>query len=293
MNRSTAWHQSTLELIGNCSWRYFLTYVLGIPDPSGLAAEIGTAVHSAVERHEKARIDGDVPTLQELQDEAARDLPEDSKEAARIAVRNWYQAETKEGPCHREWLARWTPVSIEEYFNFPLVDDAMPIGGTMDAIYVDEAGVYHVVDLKTAKDMGRWKSSGEGKRLQATMYSVAVQLRFNLDYLPDVTYAVVRTNKTGEVAKRVHIQPDLEDVRVLGQKIRDAQHVLNNEDYVKNPSWNLCRAEWCPHYQGCMVTGELSGTPATVRSRLSQEPALGQDSSIKMSQLTTTEGGNK
>jgi hypothetical protein len=54
----------------------------------------------------------------------------------------------------------------------------------------------------------------------------------------------------------------------LGQKIRDAQRVVDSEDYVKNPGWNLCRAQWCNHYEGCMVTGELSGTPVTLRKKL-------------------------
>ena len=268
-DRSLAWHQSTVELIGNCSWKYFLTYVIGLPDPSGSAAQTGTAVHAAIEAHERARMEGGDLPLAEMQMLAVEGLDPDQAASAVIAAKNWYSSAMKDGgESHREWLSHMTPVSIEEYFNFPLVDGAMPIGGTIDGVYLDGGGKYHVVDLKTAKDMGRWKDSGDGKRLQATMYSVAVQLRYNLDYLPPVTYAVARTNKSGETAKRVHIQPDLEDVRVLGEKIRNAQRVVDTEDYVKNPGWNLCRAQWCSHYQGCMVTGELSGTPVTVRTRV-------------------------
>lgn len=268
-DRSQAWHQSTLELIGNCSWRYFLTYVLGLPDPSGPAAKVGTAVHAAVEAHERARMENRVLSLNEMTDAVVADLPVDDAASAVTACANWYKAKMKDKTAsHKDWLAQMTPVAIEEYFNFPLVENAMPIGGTIDGVYLDNDGRYHVVDLKTSKDMSRWKDSGEGKRLQATMYSVAVQLRFNLDYLPPVTYAVARTNKTGETAKRVHVQPDLEDVRMLGLKIREAQRIVDTEDYVKNPSWNLCRAQWCPHYDGCMVTNQLSGTPVSLKKRL-------------------------
>ena len=284
-SRQNAWHQSTVDLMGNCSWRYFLTYVMGFPDPSGTAARVGTSVHKAIEHYEIARMNGDtLPTEEQMLAVAVTLLNEDEPEThatAKVAIGNWMRSTMKDkGPSHREWLSAFTPVDIEGYFNFPLVENAMPIGGTIDGVYLDEEGTYHVVDLKTAKDMGRWKNSGEGKRLQATMYSVAVQLRFNLGYLPPVTYVVVRTTKTGETAKRVHVQPDLEDVRVLGNKIREAQRVKDTEDYVKNPSWTLCSATWCPHYQGCMVTGELSGTPLSVRQRLSQKPALGPDSTI-------------
>jgi hypothetical protein len=267
-DRSLAWHQSTIELIGNCSWKYFLTYVIGLPDPSGSAAQTGTAVHAAVEAHERARMEGREMSMEDMQSMVVEGLDPDQSTSAVSAVKNWYSSTLKNGgESHRDWVSRMTPISIEEYFNFPLVEGAMPIGGTIDAIYLDLDARYHVVDLKTAKDMSRWKESGEGKRLQATMYSVSAQLRFHLDYLPQVTYTVARSNRTGETARRITIQPDLEDVRVLGQKIREAQQVVNTEDYVKNPGWNLCRAQWCSHYQGCMVTGELSGTPVTVKAR--------------------------
>lgn len=267
-DRSLAWHQSTLELIDNCSWRYFLTYVLGLPDPSGPAALIGTAAHAAVEAHEKARMEGRALSLPDMIEIVNGELPTDDVETGVLAVTNWYNSPLKDGgPSHREWVAQMTPVAIEGYFNLPLVDNAMPIGGTMDAVYLD-GDRYRVVDLKTTKDMSRWKTDGEGKRLQATMYSVAVQLTYNLDYLPDVTYTVVRTGNKGETARRVHVQPDYEDVRVLGERIRLAQQIVDTEDYTRNPSWNLCRPQWCPHYQGCIVTGELSGTPVSVRERI-------------------------
>lgn len=290
MNRSTAWHQSTLELIGNCSWRYFLTYVLGLPDPSGPAAKVGTAVHAAIEAHELARKEGRVLSLSEMTEQVVEGLPVDDAASAVTAVSNWYKATMKDKTeSHREWVASMTPVAIEEYFNFPLVDGAMPIGGTIDAIYLDNDGRYQVVDLKTTKEMSRWKDSGEGKRLQATMYSVAVQLRFNLDYLPTVTYTVVRTTKTGETAKRVTVQPDLEDVRMLGLKIREAQQLVENEDYAKNPAWNLCRAQWCPHYDGCQVTNELSGTPVQLRKKFGV-PETGSSAGLSITTNNDTGG---
>lgn len=281
-SRQGAWHQSTLDLIGNCSWRYFLTYVLGLPDPSGEAAITGTAVHAAVEAHEKDRMNGgqglSLDAMHELVTNELGDTPQGA--VARLAVNHWWKGKMKDKSApHREWLMQYTPAAIEPYFRTPLVDNAMPIGGWMDALYLDENGIYRIVDLKTANSMSRWKDDGSGKRHQATVYSVAVQLGAvtgdPLDYLPEVTYTVVRTTTGAETAKRVSVQPDLQDVRILGEKIREAQHVVDTEDYVKNPAWGLCSQTWCPHYTGCMVTGELSGTPATVRSRVSQEKAYG------------------
>ena len=275
MNRSAAWHQSTLDVIGNCSWKYFLTYVCGLPDPSGPAAQIGTAVHAAVEEYERERMKGNTLTVDEMVEVAKAFVPAESVPTAEIAINNWYKSKMKDkSECHRLWLAQFEPVELEGYFNVSLVEGAMPIGGTIDAIYRDEDDIYHIVDLKTAKDMSRWKADGEGKRHQATMYSVAVQLKYDLPYLPQVCYTVARTNSSGETAKRVFVQPDLTDVRLLGEKIRDAQHIVDTVDYVKNPAWIFCSASWCSHYQGCMVTGELNGTPVAVQKRL-QSPDAG------------------
>jgi len=275
MNRSTAWHQSTLDVIGNCSWKYFLTYVCGLPDPSGPAAQVGTQVHAAIETYERARMNGIEISLSDLQSQVCEGLHPDLAAMAVTACANWYKSKMKDkSDCHRLWLAQFEPVELEGYFNVSLVEGAMPIGGTIDAIYRDEDDIYYIVDLKTAKDMSRWKADGEGKRHQATMYSVAVQLKYDLPYLPQVCYTVVRTNSSGETAKRVFVQPDLTDVRLLGEKIRDAQHIVDTVDYVKNPAWTFCSAAWCSHYQGCMVTGELSGTPVAVQKRL-QSPDAG------------------
>lgn len=262
-DRSNAWHQSTLELIHNCSWRWFLTYVCGLADEAGEAAQDGTYAHSVVEFIETERMNGrKIENLDEVLDKI--DNPN-----VYAAVRNWVSSKMKDkGLSHYDWLQQWTPVALEQYFNLPLVDGAWNIGGTMDGLYMDSDGVYHIVDYKTTKDMSRWKSDGEGKRHQATLYSVAVQLKYNLDYLPDVTYTVARTNHKGETAKRVVVYPDLADVRILGEKIREAQRIVDTQDFVKNPAWMFCDERWCPHYQGCMVTGELSGTPVTVQNRL-------------------------
>lgn len=273
-NRSEAWHQSTLDVIGNCSWKYFLTYVCGLPDPSGPAAQVGTAVHAQVEAYERARMNGGAISLSEMQDAVVVGLPADYAAMAVTACANWYRSKMKDkSESHREWVAQWEPVELEGYFNIALVENAMPIGGTIDAVYRDADGIYHVVDLKTSKDMSRWKSDGEGKRLQATMYSVAVQLKYNLDYLPTVWYAVARTNSSGETAKRIPVYPDLTDVRVLGDRIRAAQQIVDTMDYVRNPAWVMCNPSWCSHYQGCMVTGELCGTPVAVQKRLQSADA--------------------
>ena len=281
--RAGAWHQSTLSTIQDCPRRWFLTYQCGLPDPSGDAARTGTAVHAAVELHEKARQQGDQVSLDGMCDVACGDLEPELHAAARAGVKHWWKTPMKDGGVsHREWLSQFEVVAIEPYFKVQLVDDALPVAGWIDGVYFDEAsGLFRLVDLKTSSSMSRWKSDGEGKRHQATMYAVALQLSDivgDIDYLPSMTYTVVKPGVGGECARRVEVWPDMTDVAVLGQKVRDAEAAVAANVFPRNPQWTLCSEKWCPHFQGCMVSGELAGSPDNVKLILSQKSAHRADS---------------
>lgn len=275
-SRAGAWHQSTLSTIHDCPRRWFLTYELGLPDPSGEAARVGTAIHAAVELHEKNRMVGTETSIDDMVDAGIANLSEDNDELndkVKHGVKNWWKTKMKDKDMsHRDFVMQFEPVAIEPYFRVPLVEGCLPIGGWIDAVYKDEAGLYKLVDLKTSASLSRWKKDGEGKRHQATMYAIALQLSDilpdKIDYLPEMVYTIVKPGTGGECAKRVSVQPDLVDVAVLGQKIRDAEAIIDADEFPRNPSWVLCSETWCPHYTKCMVTGEYAGRPVSVRERV-------------------------
>ena len=282
LSRREAWHQSTLEtLLDGCSWQYFLTYVLNVPGRTKPASASGIAYHAALETHEKARATGTVVELPEMLEIAEREVltmldDEKAVDAARQAVRHWYQTPTKDGgPSHREWLADYNPIAIEPYFRLELVDGALPVAGWIDGVYQHkQTGEYILVDHKTANNLSRWGHDGDEHRAQATMYATALVMSpdYPIDNLVPMVYLVSRKTKgrghSFEGARRVKVQPILEDVRVLGDRIRVAEQLVAAEAYVRRPEWVLCSQEWCPHYENCMVTGDLAGTPAQVRKRL-------------------------
>lgn len=282
LSRREAWHQSTLEtLLDGCSWQYFLTYVLNIPGRTKPASVSGIAYHAAIEAHEHARIAGEelgLPEMLALAEQSVRETLDDDKavDEAKQAVRHWYQTPTKNGgPSHREWLADYEPVAIEPYFRLDLVDGALPVAGWIDGVYRHkQTGEYILVDHKTANNLSRWGHDGDEHRAQATMYSTALVLSpdYPVEHLVPMVYLVSRKtkgrNNSFEGARRVTVQPILEDVRVLGDRIRTAEKMVADEAYVRRPEWVLCSQEWCPHYENCMVTGDLAGTPAQVRKRL-------------------------
>jgi hypothetical protein len=299
--RKTRWHQSTLSsLLDGCSWQYFLTYVLEQDQGLKPYATVGTAFHSAVELHELNRMKDIVTTEKEMLDEVTKTITEVITEEelrtellllVRAAVRNWYE-------FHRPVVLNWEVIAIEPEFTLPLVDNARPIGGYIDAIYRDpNNGEIFVVDHKTAKDFTRWKSE-EGHRHQAAMYSAALVLSEDFPdivELPKMVYMVTRTTRSSrkgfESATIVEVQPDLEDIKQLGERIRMAEDIVEKENYVKKPEWFLCSTKWCPFYEGCMVTEELSGTVSKVKLKVLEN----NDHGKAQSDITnnTTKGDTK
>jgi hypothetical protein len=220
-------------------------------------------------------------SLEEMKDVAIKYVNENIKEESlktelvvnvEAALENWYLR------GHREWLLQFTPVGIEPEFTIPLVDNVRPIGGYIDAVYFDSNNsTYFVVDHKTAKNFDRWRT-GDGHRTQATMYSVALVLspEFpDITELPEMVYMVSRTSKSNrgnfEATRVVRVQPTMEDVLLLGNRMRRAEEIVRTDAYTKNTDWPLCSAKWCPFFQGCQVDKTLDKEPALLRIEMRQQ----------------------
>ena len=291
--RANRWHQSTLSnLLDGCSWQYFLTYVIGLDTGKKPHAAIGTAYHSAVELHEKNRMNNKETTREEMEEYAIKqftktikqDDPEFEELSANVkaAIGNWYE-------YHRPQILEWTPVAIEPEFTLPLVDAHKPIGGYIDAIYRDRDNNTFIVDHKTAKNFDRWRDA-DGHRTQAAMYATALVLSPDfpeITELPEMVYMVSRTStsnrKDFEKGRTLKVQPTIEDVRLLGDRIRAAEVIVATESYERKPEWPLCSPKWCAFYQGCQVDKTLAGSPTfvklsvrqqNIKSHLNKKPSL-------------------
>jgi hypothetical protein len=280
-SRANRWHQSTLSnLLDGCSWQYFLTYIIGLNTGKKPYAAIGTAYHSAIELHENNRIKNIETTKEEMEDYAVKLLSKTIKsddaeyeelfKNLRDALSNWYEV-------HRPVVLNWEVVAIEPEFTLSLVDDHKPIGGYIDAIYRDADGKVFIVDHKTAKSFDRWRDA-DGHRTQATMYATALVLSPDfpeITELPEMVYMVSRTStskrKDFDKGRTLRVQPMLEDVRLLGDRIRAAENMVKTESYTTKTDWALCSPKWCPFYQGCQVDKTLSGSPDFVRLSVRQQ----------------------
>jgi len=280
-SRKNRWHQSTLSnLLDGCSWQYFLTYVLGLDQGIKPYAVTGTAYHTAIELHENNRMQYIQTSQEEMENVAKEYIKSQVKEEViqeelivncLAAISNWYNK------GHREWLSQFTPVAIEPEFTLAFVDGARPIGGYIDAIYCDVNDNHFIVDHKTAKDFSRWRD-GEGHRYQAAMYSAALVLSDDfpqITELPEMVYMVTRTTSSNrkdfEPIRTIRVQPTLDDVKLLGDRIRTAERIVSEETYSKKTDWPLCSVKWCPFFNGCQVTGELSKEPALLKIQMHQQ----------------------
>jgi len=286
-SRSKRWHQSTLStLLDGCSWQYFLTYVLGLDQGVKPYAVVGTAFHTAVELHEINRMENKETSLEEMENVAKEYIKEQIKDEAlheelfeRVldALSNWYNK------GQREWVLNYTPVAIEPEFTIPLVDNARPVGGYIDAIYLDPiTNIHFIVDHKTAKDFSRWRD-GEGHRYQAAMYSAALVLSDDfpdITELPEMVYMVTRTStstrKDFEPIRIIRVQPTLDDIKLLGDRVRKAEQIVADETYTTKTDWPLCSPKWCPFFQGCQVDGTLLKEPSLLKIQMHQQSIKAQ-----------------
>jgi hypothetical protein len=90
-----------------------------------------------------------------------------------------------------------------------------------------------------------------------------------------MVYMVSRTStskrKDFDKGRTLRVQPMLEDVRLLGDRIRAAENMVKTESYTTKTDWALCSPKWCPFYQGCQVDKTLSGSPDFVRLSVRQQ----------------------
>ena len=93
-----------------------------------------------------------------------------------------------------------------------------------------------------------------------------------IETLPEMRYLLVRTSigtrSNFEAHRIITVQPDLADVQVLGERVREAERIVQERDFRKNTGWNLCSEKWCPYYERCILTGELSGDPEEILSQI-------------------------
>ena len=253
---------------------------------------VGTAYHAAVETTELLRADGKTPLSESQFGEVAQQTFSDELPA--VFTKSWqgrseqHHRDELDAACHhffhtadettgltpRETLEDLQPVALERHVHAVYIDDAAPMSGTIDALYEDADGRYILVDHKTAGSFSGYKP--EHKWPQAVHYAVLAVLDETLPPtdLADVAFRYLAVRKRLGKSKQfkgfkdIEIPLDLDAARRLADRLRAAQHVIDDGRFLPDPSWRLCAPEWCPYFTGCRITGELGGPWTQVRQHL-------------------------
>ena len=280
-----AWSKSGLgDLLDGCAWQWTLKKVFGLDDPGSPATVRGTAMHAAIEHHERARLrdhrdhePDPYPSLTELHDVAVATL---HKAAPSVPDELWERHETSPGEVEGQlWdlLTNWRdgilphlltmrPVAVEPYFRADLGGGGRPGHGYIDEVLWDPgAHQWVVVDHKSAGNFRRWDSY-LGHEVEGAMYVAGAALARHLPVDgPSVRmeWHVARllrqSSRTGDLSRIIswEVDPSLAQ-EVAAEAVRDAEQMVVEGWLPKNTAWNLCSAKWCPFFDGCEVTGELA-----------------------------------
>jgi hypothetical protein len=267
------WRKSTLKsLLEGCSWQYALEHVYQKESNGSPHTAIGTGFHSAVEYWENNDRQPEMVELQAIAAEdsfdAAKKLPVDLwlehnvdpqwvVDSAREAVRLWFeQPYVKDGVPLINISKGRKCLGTEIYLEADHPDSKRGLQGTLDALYETEYGLT-IVDYKTASSFRKW-TYDQPPSIEAAAYMWLVSQNYDsFQYSFEWHIVSPKEGKTRLVSAG-NMTPD--QLAKLSTSLRDADTLVKYSAFRPNPDWNLCQRKWCPFYEGCQVTGELSPT---------------------------------
>jgi DNA helicase-2/ATP-dependent DNA helicase PcrA len=234
-----------------CPLKYRYIHVLRVPLLTHHRVVYGNAVHQAVQRYFKARLERvpfDEDDLVRAFREAwvsegflSREHEEQRLLAGDAMLRRFWQADQ---------LEPLQPTGVEEEFSFAV--DRTRVIGRYDLL-VERAGRVVVLDFKTGDvDSPKLAQERAAKSLQLDIYALA-QLRTR-GRLPD--RVELRFLESGLSAGRI---PSLEEAALTEERIRDAAFQIRRRHFPALPSWSACGA--CPFRDICPHTARGPGGP--------------------------------
>lgn len=277
------WSKSSLKsVLEGCSWQWALTHVYGLKDEGSPATVMGRAFHAALEHYEKsmrtATMDELIKHSLGVFGEDARALPVERWQLHDItpdevveqlceSIRIWWEVpcrtEDGDGPTLKELTDSRKLIAVEPYFKVPIKNSDSHLHGYMDAIHQDEQGIV-VTDYKTASSFRRWQFN-QPDSIEAAVYLHGVS-EYKSDLPVRFEWQVVSA-KEGKSRLIKGPEAGRKQAKIVTDAVKKADVIYELDAYRQRPDWNLCSQRWCPFYQGCLVTGELSPSYLTISKK--------------------------
>lgn len=267
------WRKSTLKsLLEGCSWQYALEQIHEFPSHGSPHTCLGTGFHAAVELWENSER---TATMQEMQAKAEEAAFEQAKmlpmevwfeheldpqwvvDGAREAVRLWVEEPYVKGGVTLQTISAGRKcLGTELYLEADHPDSERGLQGTLDALYEDDYGLT-IVDYKTAGSFRKW-TYNQPATIEAAAYIWMVAQNYQAPQYNFEWHIVSPKQSKTRLVSGGNMTP--EHLAKLSTSLREADTLVKYNAYRPNVTWNLCSRKWCPFYQGCVVTGELSPT---------------------------------
>jgi DNA helicase-2/ATP-dependent DNA helicase PcrA len=209
----------------DCPEDFHYKYVLNMPLPPAPQLAYGTLIHSAIERINRGRLEGHVPSFEELRNFVVGGLPQTGYASKRSRERAHAQAEHTIKQVYERFVAEALPSALETPFRVSLADIGLTITGRIDAVYPLGDAV-EIRDYKTGTSVTtaeKAKSRATGSQ-QLTLYALAWrQLHDEMPALLSLDF--VETGLIGSVKKQAKSLATLEQkLAEMVASIRSGQY---------------------------------------------------------------------
>ena len=231
--------KTKLETYENCPLQFKFRHILKVPTPSVAVADIGTAVHSVLEKVSKYEMDGKKLT---------------EKEAFKILEKKWdskaFETETSANQAKKNaqemirTFLTWNknnpnkPIAVEK--KFELVLGGVKFNGKIDRVDQTKEDEFEVLDYKTGSE--RITRNTIKDDIQMNLYALAVQQLYGK--LPtNASLFYVKTDKmvTNEI--------DSKKVNEVKDSIENDVKLILNEEFSATPSYKACK--FCDYWDIC------------------------------------------
>ncbi len=260
---------SQLSLLRKCGIAYERRYINGEKIPPGIAAHIGTGVHSGANinyaQKIETRTDLPVSDIVDASVSAMKDAVDvngvvlDPGVSHDIQIGNAIDLTASLATYHAVHVSkRHQPVMTEQRFTIPL-PGGKDLLGIIDLVAEQGENGHKLVDLKTTR---KAKSQREADTsLQLTAYSLGAK-RLTGD-LPKLIQLEVLVHSEKGVREQVFdTQRGPEDFKILAAHLNAAEKVIRSGAFTPaaEGSW-YCSVRWCGYASTCpFFKGDADGT---------------------------------
>jgi hypothetical protein len=238
-----------------CPHQFERVWIMGERIPPGIAARIGTGLHTGAHVNFAAKyISGNDEPLEVVQD-AAKDgyikavqegvfFPPDEVSGARKQIEEGVDVTVDLAKLFRLGLApQIQPVLIEE--NIYLSDPRLPVPfrGTIDVL--DESN--WLIDIKSSKN--KWAAGKADSEIQPTLYNELVREKTG-EYPRKITFEVfTKTKREHHSIETTRTREDYEKLVIVTEQMIKC---INEGIFLPAPpgSWQ-CSMKWCGFYLTC------------------------------------------